>query len=140
MTVPILGEKRAEIPGQMSIEDIDPETQELLARQAAETNTVPDKQPATTAFLVIIDPQGGQMATGDLSVADTLDLARQATADDMYGACSVLLKDISTTEAAMRTQQAMAQFGAAMAQQQQAAALAAQVKAGVGLPQDHRRR
>lgn len=124
-TVPIL-KKKEEIPGQMSIGDMDPEIQEQLEAMAAAHPPEPELPPipvVTTAFLVVVSSDGQTMATGDLH--HQVIQSRLPSADDIYSACAVIQKDITTTESAMRTQQAMIQYGQQMQQQAQAQQLAA---------------
>ena len=124
MTVPIL-QKKDQIPGQMSIDDVDEDTRKLLEAQAAATDTGPALRPVMTAFIVIVNQDGSHMAAGDLEIINSISLDRIATADDVYGSCAVVMRDIMTTETAARTQHAMAQMGAAMQQQAQAQQLQA---------------
>lgn len=73
----------------------------------------------TTAFLVIVGPDGAGYGTSDI-YADIV-IERPATMQDMFRACSEIVKDVQAIETAGRTL-AMMQQTAMLAQQQAEAA------------------
>jgi hypothetical protein len=125
--IPILGQtSSADQP--LNTDDLTPEQRETLARMAEENPPSEDEigTPVTTAFLVAVGLDGAVVATSDLT--QQFVPRRGATPDDIYGAASVVLKDLEVMETASRTQQAMMMMGQAMQQQQQEAALRSRLK------------
>jgi hypothetical protein len=125
--VPILGQSSsADKP--LNTDDLTPEQREALARMAEENPPSEDEvgTPVTTAFIVAIGLDGAVVATSDLTQQYVP--RRGATPDDIYGAASVVLKDLQVMETAQRTQQAMMMMGQAMQQQAQEAALRSRLK------------
>lgn len=125
--IPILGQSSsADKP--LNTDDLTPEQRETLARMAEENPPSEDEigTPVTTAFLVAVGLDGAVVATSDLT--QRFVPRRGATPDDIYGAASVVLKDLEVMETASRTQQAMMMMGQAMQQQQQEAALRSRLK------------
>jgi hypothetical protein len=125
--VPILGQTSgADKP--LNTDDLTPEQREALAKMAEENPPAEDEisTPVTTAFIVAIGLDGAVVATSDLT--QQYAPRRGATPDDIYGAASVVLKDLQVMETAQRTQQAMMMMGQAMQQQAQEAALRSRLK------------
>lgn len=85
----------------------------------------PDRQKVLTAFLVVVGLDGNPevMAFND----GQFDILTQVTPDHIYGACSVIQKDLDAREAALVTADIMQQQAMAMQQQMQDRMLAAQV-------------
>jgi hypothetical protein len=125
--IPILGQTgSADKP--LNTDDLTPEQREALAKMAEDNPPSEDEigTPVTTAFLVAVGLDGAVVATSDLT--QQFVPRRGATPDDIYGAASVVLKDLQVMETASRTQQAMMMMGQAMQQQQQEAALRSRLK------------
>lgn len=81
---------------------------------------IPDERdPITTAFVVLVDLAGRVMASSDVSILNKVTARRPATADDIYGACSVIMKDISVQETAAHVQMGLMQQAQAMQRQMQ---------------------
>ncbi|MDX3260750.1 hypothetical protein PV336_16135 [Streptomyces sp. MI02-2A] len=120
--IPILGQT-SEKP--LNTDDLTPEQRERLAQMADENPPAIEGRKVTTAFLVVVGDDGAVEAHSNIAVAHELVLDRGATPDDIYGAASVVLKDISAMETANRTQQSMMMMGAAMQQRAQEAQLRA---------------
>lgn len=116
MPVPILGQS----PSVPSAPELTAEQQDALAAMAkehppAEADTQPPN--CTTVFQVAIGLDGAVIAVHDLSFP--LIPQRGATPDDMYGACSVVLKDLLAQQTAQSTQQVMTAYASAMQQKMQ---------------------
>jgi hypothetical protein len=115
MSIPIIGQNTPTAPAE-TLHTLTPEQEEALARMAEDNPPTDDEIdpgiPVTTAFLVVIGTDGAVVSTHDLS-ADFRP-QRQATPDDMFGACAVVQKDIQVMETAQRTQMQMLQMGQAM--------------------------
>jgi hypothetical protein len=123
--IPILGQTSASL----HTDDLTPEQRERLAKMAEENPpTESEGIKVTTAFLVVVGEDGAVLADSNLSRALDFVLQRGATPDDIYGAASVVLKDIAAMETAQRTQQAMMMMGQAMQAQAQEAALRQRLK------------
>jgi hypothetical protein len=124
--VPILGQTSS--TPSLNTDDLTPEQREALAKMAEENPPAEDEvgTSVTTAFLVAIGLDGAVVATSDLT--QQFVPRRGATPDDIYGASSVVLKDLQVMETAQRTQQAMMMMGQAMQQQAQEAALRQRLK------------
>jgi hypothetical protein len=120
--IPILGQNNDK---PLHTDDLTPEQRERLAQMAEENppNLEAEGQKVTTAYLVIVGADGAIEADSNLSRALDLVLARGATADDIYGSASVVVKDIAAMETAHRTQQSMMMMGAAMQRQAQEASI-----------------
>lgn len=128
--IPILGENKS-APEQdegPSLDDLTPEQREQLAALAEEHGVEPEGQPVATAFIVAIGRNGEVVATSDVTLPVVPD--RQATTDDMYGACSVVLKDITAQTAAATTQGLMVQMSRAIQEQQQQQQMLARLQQG----------
>lgn len=114
--------------------DLTAEQKAALAKMAEDNpptdEEIDERQPVTTAYVVVISEDGAVIATHDLTILDTVRPERQATPDDMYGASAVVQKDIMAMETANRTQQSMMQIGAAMQAQAQEAAIRRNLKLG----------
>jgi hypothetical protein len=124
--IPILGQT-ASAPLHTDLTD---EQKQALA-QMAEANPPTAQEtgtPVTTAFLVIVSKDGAVVADSNLARAFDLVLDRGANLDDIYGAVSVVQKDIQAMETAQRTQQQMLMAGAAMQRQAEEARLRAALK------------
>jgi hypothetical protein len=84
---------------------VDTLTEEQLAaiRGHVETDqrTAPRRQ-LQTAFLVLLDFDGIATASSDLSLISDMDLAREATLNDMYLGAAMVQKDIQGGEIATR--------------------------------------
>jgi hypothetical protein len=126
--IPILGQTTPTADKGLNTEDLTPEQREALAKMAEDNPPSEDEvgTPVTTAFLVAVGLDGAVVATSDLT--QQFVPRRGATPDDIYGAASVVLKDLEVMETASRTQQAMMMMGQAMQQQQQEAALRSRLK------------
>lgn len=81
---------------------VDAWREELLRLQAEQDSAdqedadrFADYQKGVTAFLVIVDHQGKATATSDVNMDIIVD--REATIDDMYAGCSVVLRDIQAS-------------------------------------------
>lgn len=107
--------------------DLTDEQKAALAKMAEDNPPTEDeldeRQPVTTAFLVVVSADGAVIATHELDQITKIRPDRLATPDDMYGASSVVLKDISAMETAQRTQESMMRMGQAMQAQAQEAAI-----------------
>lgn len=95
--------------------------------QAPPTASTPPIR-AAVAFLVIVQHDGTIVATSDTTQA--VGVAREATPDDIYAACSLICKDVIVQQTAALTQQAILQMGAALQQQAQTA----KIRSGLNLP------
>lgn len=126
MSVPIIGQTDSTAP--LHTDDLTPEQREALAKMAEENPPSEEEigVPVTTAFIIAVGLDGAVVATADLT--QQFVPSRGATPDDMYGAASVVLKDLQSIDAAQRTQQAMLMMGQAMQQQAQEAALRQRLK------------
>jgi hypothetical protein len=122
--IPILGQT----PAPLNTDDLTPEQREALAKMAEENPPAEDEvgTPVTTAFIVAVGLDGAVIATADLT--EKYVPRRGATPDDIYGAASVVLKDLQSMETAQRTQQAMMMMGQAMQRQAEEARLRASLK------------
>ncbi|RZU35988.1 hypothetical protein EV284_3471 [Streptomyces sp. BK022] len=122
--VPILGQTSAPL----NTGDLTPEQREVLAKMAEENPPAEDEigTPVTTAFIVAVGLDGAVIATADLT--EKYVPRRGATPDDIYGAASVVLKDLQSMETAQRTQQAMMMMGQAMQRQAEEQRLRASLK------------
>jgi hypothetical protein len=120
--IPILGQTK---DAPLHTDDLTPEQRERLAQMAEENPPDIDieGQKVATAFLVIVGEDGAIEADANLGRTQEIVLSRGATADDIYGASAVVMKDISSMETAHRTQQAMMMMGAAMQRQAQEASI-----------------
>jgi hypothetical protein len=120
--IPILGQTNDK---PLHTDDLTPEQRERLAKMAEENppDIAIEGQKVTTAFLVIIGEDGAIEADANLARTHDIVLSRGATADDIYGATAVVMKDIETMETAQRTQQLMMMMGAAMQRQAQEASI-----------------
>lgn len=120
--------------GAVNLGAVSPEEQQAIDKLADEhpeaaTEETP-KVPVATAFLVVVN-QSGDISVAPASVADTLALETIHPTDDIiYGACAVVMRDISTISTATQTVQLQLQQAHAMQQQAQANALAQ----GLNLP------
>lgn len=76
---------------------------------------------ARTAFLVVVYDSGDVVASPDLDLQ--VERAEIPSADDMYGACAVVQRDIQTQLTAHQTMIAMQQMAVAQAQRLQEAQL-----------------
>jgi hypothetical protein len=125
--IPILGQTSSAAQP-LNTGDLTPEQRAALAKMAEENPPAEDEvgTPVTTAFIVAIGLDGAVVATSDLTQQYVP--RRGATPDDIYGAASVVLKDLQVMETAQRTQQAMMMMGQAMQQQAQEAALRQRLK------------
>uniref|UniRef100_A0AAU3I5W0 YbaB/EbfC family DNA-binding protein n=1 Tax=Streptomyces sp. NBC_01393 TaxID=2903851 RepID=A0AAU3I5W0_9ACTN len=125
-SIPILGQTSASKP--LNTGDLTPEQRERLAAMADENPPAEDEvgTPVTTAFIVAVGLDGAVVATADLT--EKYVPRRGATPDDIYGAASVVLKDIASMETAQRTQQAMMMMGQAMQRQAEETRLRSSLK------------
>jgi hypothetical protein len=123
-SIPILGQTSTPL----NTGDLTPEQRERLAAMADENPPTEDEvgTPVTTAFIVTVGLDGAVVATADLT--EKYVPRRGATPDDIYGAASVVLKDIASMETAQRTQQAMMMMGQAMQRQAEEARLRSSLK------------
>lgn len=120
--------------GAVNLGAVSPEEQQAIDKLAGEhpeaaTEEI-TKVPVTTAFLVVVN-QSGDISVAPASVADTLTLEVTHPPDDVvYGACAVVMRDITTIATASQTVQLQLQQAQAMQQQMQAA----QIAQGLNLP------
>jgi hypothetical protein len=123
-SIPILGQTSTPL----NTGDLTTEQRERLAAMADENPPTEDEvgTPVTTAFIVTVGLDGAVVATADLT--EKYVPRRGATPDDIYGAASVVLKDIASMETAQRTQQAMMMMGQAMQRQAEEARLRSSLK------------
>lgn len=126
--IPILGQTSSASTPPLNTDDLTPDQREALAKMAEDNPPGEDEigTPVATAFLVAIGLDGAVVATSDLTQQYVP--RRGATPDDIYGAASVVLKDLVVMETAQRTQQAMMMMGQAMQQQAQGAAIRSRLK------------
>lgn len=85
-------------------------------QQAPPTEPIPPAQ-ANTAFLVIVGADGNINVTGNLDVEVAVD--RPVTPDDIYSACSLIIKDVQVQQTAALVQAGLLQMGSMMQQQAQ---------------------
>jgi hypothetical protein len=125
--IPILGQSNS-ADGPLHTDDLTDDQREALAKMAEDNPPGEDETgtPVTTAFLVAIGLDGAVVATADLT--QPFVPRRGATPDDIYGAASVVLKDLSAMETAQRTQQAMMMMGQVMQRQAEEQRLRASLK------------
>ncbi|MFE4681590.1 hypothetical protein ACFRNJ_12230 [Streptomyces sp. NPDC056721] len=123
-SIPILGQTSTPL----NTGDLTTEQRERLAAMADENPPTEDEvgTPVTTAFIVTVGLDGAVVATADLT--EKYVPRRGATPDDIYGAASVVLKDIASMETAQRTQQAMMMMGQVMQRQAEEARLRSSLK------------
>lgn len=70
---------------------------------------------ARTAFLVVVDAKGNiQVST---NTTQDVEVDHECTTDDIFTACSLILKDIQVQQTAGLVQASLMQMGAAMQQQ-----------------------
>jgi hypothetical protein len=110
--------------------DLTDEQKQALAKMAEDNPPTAEEKGTrvTTAFLVVVGKDGAVVADANLAIAFDLVLDRGAIFDDIYGAASVVQKDIQAMETAQRTQQQMIMAGAAMQRQAEEARLRAALK------------
>lgn len=93
-----------------------PDLSQLKNGQQAPADPAPPTQ-ARTAFLVIVG------VNGDINVVGNLDtevaIERTITPDDIYSACTLIIKDVQVQQTAALVQAGLLQMGSMMQQQAQ---------------------
>jgi len=132
--IPIIGESRTQpLSSEPELPELTDEQKKTLADMAENANADPSEglPHVATAFLVIINNEGGVRASHDLNDVNGFIPDRPATGDDMFHAASVIIKDITITTTAQATAQLMMSQAQALQQQMQDQALAQKIKGGI---------
>lgn len=109
--------------------------QEAADKQAEEAD---DSVDAVTAFLVVVYPDGSSRASTDVNMNLTID--REANIDDMFAACSLVMRDIDATITARNVVFGMQQGVQHLAERQRVLAAASALEAKGIDPRQLRRR
>lgn len=89
----------------------------------------PPEEPANTrvrtAFLVVVGADGNIVVSTDL--AQDIQIEHQVSTDDLYSACSLIIKDIQVQQTAGLVSQGLLQMGSLMQRQAQDQAIASRL-------------
>lgn len=85
----------------------------------------PSMPQARTAFLVIVGADGNILVSTDLDQEIQVD--HPVTTDDLYAACSLIMKDITVQQTAGLVSQGLLQMGSLMQRQAQDQAIASRL-------------
>jgi hypothetical protein len=132
--IPILGQTNTKpLSSEPDLPELTDEQREQLAAMA-EAAGVDEKEglpEVETAFLVVINKEGGILASHDLDDVNTFRASRPANGDDMFKAASVIIKDITVTTTAQATAQIMMAQAQQMQQRMQDQQLAQKIQGGI---------